>query len=157
MISLPIFTENMKFFAWTFLNSSKIGRWNVLKNVGMQSGKKNKQHCIVRIQNLIIDCFSGGAEDSCVQRGVQGCWSGRCLLCQARKGEFTKNYDICAILSENFSVRWKNMKLILILLRQKYIYVTSLLFFGVQPHFLVLSKCSPGAKGDFYWAQTLSM
>ena len=43
MISLPIFTENMKFFAWTFLNSSKIARWKSFKNVGMQRGEKSKK------------------------------------------------------------------------------------------------------------------
>ena len=43
MISLPIFTKNMNFFAWTFLNSSKIGRWKVFKNVGMQRGGKSKK------------------------------------------------------------------------------------------------------------------
>ena len=43
MISLPIFTKNMNFFAWTFLNSSKIGRWKVFKNVGMQRAGKAKK------------------------------------------------------------------------------------------------------------------
>ena len=43
MISLPIFTENMKFFAWTFLNSSKIGRWKSFnKSRHSKRGKKKK-------------------------------------------------------------------------------------------------------------------
>ena len=42
MISLSIFTENMKFFAWTFLNSSKLEDEKVLKNVRMQRGGKAK-------------------------------------------------------------------------------------------------------------------
>ena len=43
MISLPIFTENMKFFAWSFLNSPKIGRWKSFnKSMHAKRGKKKK-------------------------------------------------------------------------------------------------------------------
>ena len=43
MISLPIFTENMKFFAWTFLNSPKIRRWKGFKiSRHAKRGKKQK-------------------------------------------------------------------------------------------------------------------
>ena len=43
MISLPIFTENMKSFAWSFLNSSKIGRWKSFKKYRhAKRGKKKK-------------------------------------------------------------------------------------------------------------------
>ena len=43
MISLPIFTENMKFFAWSFLNSPKIGRWKSFnKSMHAKRGKKEK-------------------------------------------------------------------------------------------------------------------
>ena len=44
MISLPIFTENMKFFAWSFLNSPKIGRWKSFKkSMHAKRGKKKKR------------------------------------------------------------------------------------------------------------------
>ena len=43
MISLPIFTENMKSFAWSFLNSSKTGRWKSFKKYRhAKRGKKKK-------------------------------------------------------------------------------------------------------------------
>ena len=43
MISLPIFTENMKFFAWTFLNSPKIERWKSFLKCRHAKGGKSKK------------------------------------------------------------------------------------------------------------------
>ena len=43
MISLPIFTKNMKFFAWSFLNSPKFGKWKkFLKIWACKERKKQK-------------------------------------------------------------------------------------------------------------------
>ena len=50
MISLPIFTENMKSFAWSFLNSSKTGRWKSFKKY--RHAKRGKR------QNTWRGCFS---------------------------------------------------------------------------------------------------
>ena len=41
MISLPILTENMKFFHGAFLTPQKLEDEKVFKNVGMQRGAKN--------------------------------------------------------------------------------------------------------------------